>query len=57
MDPIVYDESWHWCPNCHEPREACFCDYEDAEDDEPPCNNIAHDSYDEVPCPVCGELP
>lgn len=56
MDPIVYDESYYWCPTCGLPPQVCECDQDD-EDSEPPCNHMAHDAYDEVPCPVCGELP
>ena len=38
------------CPSCDEDA------YDD--DDGPCCNNIlAHDAYDEVPCPVCGVKP
>lgn len=51
---MIYDESYHWCPSCGEPRGACVCDDEDNE----PCGNqLAHDAHDETPCPTCGKLP
>ena len=46
------DEDDDECHDCGE--DTCVCDF----DDEPPCRNLlAHDAYDEVPCPDCGELP
>ena len=37
VDPIAYDDSYHWCPICGDPHEACTCgaDDRDEPDDDP----------------------